>query len=77
MSPAKSWRTTILGIVTIATSVLAAVKVYLATGSLQSVDTTATLTAITAGLGLIQARDQSAHVADVVADATAPAKPCP
>lgn len=51
-----SWRTTSLGVIVIVTTVLAAVKQGLTSG-IGSVNFEATIAAVSAGFGLINARD--------------------
>jgi hypothetical protein len=70
---ASSWRTTILGIITIASAVFPPLKMLLSTGSLSGVDVTTLVPAIAAGVGLMQARDQAAHTADMSSGAIATA----
>lgn len=76
-----SWRTTLSGIVVILTALIGVAKVT-TTGDhvdLSHVDWTQTLATIMAGIGLIKARDQAAHLADASAagqaDPQAGAKP--
>lgn len=52
-----SWKTTVLGVLTILLAVAGAAKVFLATGALPDVPTF--LAAVTAGIGLIKARDNN------------------
>jgi len=50
-----NWKTTLLGIATILTAVGTAAKTYLGTGSIP--DLGALIAAVTAGIGLIAAKD--------------------
>lgn len=62
---ASSWRTTILGIITIASAVFPPLKLLLTTGTMAGLDLTTLVPAVAAGIGLMQARDQAAHTADM------------
>jgi hypothetical protein len=60
----KSWRTTILGIVTILGAVAGVLKALLDGDPSTNPDFITTVAAITAGWGLIAARDQAQHIID-------------
>lgn len=53
----KNWKTTATGIIAIAVAVLAAVKAYVDNDPSTTLDIGTTIAAITAGIGLIAARD--------------------
>lgn len=55
----KSGKTTILGIITILTALLSAAKAFLDGDPSTVPDWTAVITAVTAGIGLIAARDNN------------------
>jgi hypothetical protein len=55
----KSWKTTSMGIIAIITAVLSAVSALIDGNAATNVDITATIAAITAGIGLIFARDNN------------------
>ena len=53
----KNWKTTTTGIVAIVIAVLSAVKAFVDNDPTTTLDVGATIAAITAGIGLIAARD--------------------
>ena len=53
----KNWKTTATGIIAIAVAVLSAVKAYVDNDPTTTMDMGTTIAAITAGIGLIAARD--------------------
>ena len=53
----KNWKTTATGIIAIAVAVLSAVKAYVDNDPTTTLDMGTTIAAITAGIGLIAARD--------------------
>lgn len=61
----KSWKTTALGIVTIALGVLGAFKAYLTGGSIDGTLLTTVAASVVSGFGLIAARDNNKSSEDV------------